>query len=78
MPFDRRGPIPSHSIGRRGSRLPFRVARPPGLAVHPDVGYLGPWWTEAFMRGPALIRASLSDVRVIMAIMHVLVVKLMC
>jgi hypothetical protein len=30
------------------------------------------------MENPTLIRASLSDVKVIMTIMHVLVVKLLC
>jgi hypothetical protein len=34
--------------------------------------------TGSFMKNPTLIRASLSDVRVIMVIMHVLVVDLLC
>jgi hypothetical protein len=32
-----------------------------------------PWWTKSFMETPAFIRVSLSDVRVIMVIMHILV-----
>jgi hypothetical protein len=37
-----------------------------------------PWWIGSFMENPTFIGASLSDIRVIMAIMHVLVVELPC
>jgi hypothetical protein len=48
------------------------------LAVRPFVSCPGPWWIRAFMGGLALIGVSLSDVRVIMMIMRVLMVKLLC
>jgi hypothetical protein len=40
------------------------------------VDRLGPWWTGSFMDNPTFIAVRLSDVRVIMTIMHVLVVDL--
>jgi hypothetical protein len=36
----------------------------------------GPWLIRSFMENPTFIAVSLSDVRVIMVIMHVLVVGL--
>jgi hypothetical protein len=44
----------------------------PGWAVYLSVGYPGPWWTGPLMEQLAFTRAILSDVRVIMAIMCVL------
>jgi hypothetical protein len=38
----------------------------------------GAWWTEPFMENPTLIRASLSDVSMIMVLMGILVVELQC
>jgi hypothetical protein len=38
----------------------------------------GPWWTRSFIENHVLIRASLSDDRVIMVIMCVLAVELLC
>jgi hypothetical protein len=47
--------------------------------IHPSVGCPGPWWTEEFIGGGGTsIGASLSDVRVIMTIMHILVEELLC
>jgi hypothetical protein len=42
------------------------------------VDRLDPWWTGSFMENPALIEVSLSDVRVIMVIIRVLIVELLC
>jgi hypothetical protein len=49
-----------------------------GLAIHPSVGCPGPWWTEEFIGGGTSIGASLSGVRMIMTIMHILVEELLC
>jgi hypothetical protein len=46
------------------------------MGYAPGVGCLGPWWTRAFMVGA--IWASLSDVRMIMTIMCVLLEELLC
>jgi hypothetical protein len=40
------------------------------------VDHSGPWWTRSFMENPVLIGESLSDARVIMVIMHVLMEEL--
>jgi hypothetical protein len=79
-PSNRHGPIPSHYIGRCSLRLPFRGggARPLGLAVRFGVDCPVPWWTGSFMDNPVFIGLSLSDVRVMMAIMHSLIVELSC
>jgi hypothetical protein len=51
----------------------FRGVKPPGWAIFLGVDRLGPWWTESLMENPTFSRVNLSDVRVIMAIMNVLV-----
>jgi hypothetical protein len=48
-----------------------------GWAVYLSVDCPRPWWTGYFMENPTFIRASLSDIKVIMAIMHVLVEELL-
>jgi hypothetical protein len=52
--------------------------RPLGRVICFSVDRPDPWWTRSFMENTTLIGVSLSDVRVIMAIMRVLVVKLLC
>jgi hypothetical protein len=52
--------------------------RPPGWVFCFGVDRSVIWWTESFMKNPALIGASLSDVRVIMTIMCIFVVELLC
>jgi hypothetical protein len=49
-----------------------------GLTICFGVGRPGPRHTGSSMENPAFIEVSLSDVRVIMAIMLVLVVELLC
>jgi hypothetical protein len=56
----------------------LRGVRPLGLVIHIGVHRLGPRSTESCMENPASYRSILSDVRVIMAIMRVLVVDLPC
>jgi hypothetical protein len=51
---------------------------PPRWAICLDVDHPGPWWTKYLMEKATFTRASLSDVRVIMAIMCVLVEELLC
>jgi hypothetical protein len=51
---------------------------PPGWVICFGVDLPGPRWTRSSIENPALIGASLSDVRVIMVIMLVLVVELLC
>jgi hypothetical protein len=41
--------------------------------IYFGVDHSDPWWTKSFMETPRFIRVSLSDVRVIMVIMHILV-----
>jgi hypothetical protein len=53
-------------------------ARPTGLVICLVVDRPGPWWSGSFMDNSALIGVSLSDVRVIMTILHVLEVKFLC
>jgi hypothetical protein len=53
-------------------------AKPLGRAIRLDLDCLGPWWTGSFMENPAFTRASLSNVRDIMMIIHVLVEELLC
>jgi hypothetical protein len=55
-----------------------RGMKPPGWAVYLSVGCPGPWWTRTLMEKLVFTRANLSDVRVIMAIMCVLVGDLLC
>jgi hypothetical protein len=50
----------------------------PGWMICFGVDRPGPRWTGCFMENPTLIGVSLSDVRVTMVIMHVLVVELQC
>jgi hypothetical protein len=45
--------------------------------IYFDVDHLGSWLTGSFMESPTLIGVRLSDVRVVMMIMHVLVVELL-
>jgi hypothetical protein len=69
-PSDVHCPILSYCVARYGLKLPFLGrAKPLGLVICLCVD---------FMEIPAFIGASLSDVRVIMVIMHVLVVELSC
>jgi hypothetical protein len=42
-----------------------------GRTIYFGVDRPDPWWTESFMENPALIEASLSDVRVTMVIMPI-------
>jgi hypothetical protein len=78
-PSDVHCPILSYCVARYGLKLPFLGrAKPLGLVICLCVDCPGTWWTESFMEIPAFIGASLSDVRVIMVIMHVLVVELSC
>jgi hypothetical protein len=42
------------------------------------VDRLGPSWTRFFMENPTLMEVSLTDVRVIVKIMRVLMVELLC
>jgi hypothetical protein len=51
--------------------------KPLGRMIYFGIDCTGPWWTGSFMENPALIRASLSDVRVTMVIICVLVVELL-
>jgi hypothetical protein len=51
--------------------------KPPGWTVYLGVDRPGPWWTRSFTEKPVFTRASLSGVRVIMAIMHVLLEELL-
>jgi hypothetical protein len=53
-------------------------AKPPRLVICLSVDRPGPWWTGSFMENTTFIRASLSDVREIVTIMHVLVEELLC
>jgi hypothetical protein len=67
-------PIPSHYIGRRDFGLPFQGgAKTLGWSICHSVDRPGPWWTVSFMENPTFPRASLSNVRVIMEIMRILV-----
>jgi hypothetical protein len=53
-------------------------AKPLGQAIHLGVDCPGPWWTGSLMEKSAFTRMNLSDVRMIIAIMHVLVKELLC
>jgi hypothetical protein len=78
-PPDRCHPILSYCIGWcKPQTTLLRGARSLGLGTHFDVGGSGPWWTKPFMWNPAAVGGSLSDARVIMMIMRVLVEKLLC
>jgi hypothetical protein len=46
--------------------------------IHFSVDLPGPWWTKSFMENQAFSGVSLSDVRVIMVIMRVLMVEFLC
>jgi hypothetical protein len=82
-PSDRHSPVLSHYIGWCSLRLPSRGARGGGgvrpliLVICFGVDHPGPWWTGFFMGHPAFNGASLSDVGVIMAILHILM-ELIC
>jgi hypothetical protein len=52
-------------------------AKPRGWAICLSIDRPGPWWTRSLMEKPTFTRASLSDVRVIMAIMHIFVGELL-
>jgi hypothetical protein len=54
------------------------VVRPLGQSACLDVDRPGPWWTGSSMENPTFIVVSLSDVRVIMVSMHVLMEDLLC
>jgi hypothetical protein len=56
----------------------FGGAKPSGLAICLGVDRPCPWWTTSLMRKPSFTRVNLSDVRVIMAIMRVLMEELLC
>jgi hypothetical protein len=51
---------------------------PLGRAIYLSVDHLDPWWTRSFTDNPTFTRVSLSDVRVIMMILHVLMEELLC
>jgi hypothetical protein len=51
-------------------------AKPPGRTVCHDVDHPGLRWTGSRMENPAFTRVNLSNVRVIMAIMRILMVEL--
>jgi hypothetical protein len=51
---------------------------PLGRAICLRVDRPGPWWTGSFMENTVFIGVSLSKVRVIMTIMHVIAVELLC
>jgi hypothetical protein len=53
-------------------------ARPPGLEIHFGVDHSSPQWTRSSMENHAFIGASLSNVRVIMVIMRILMLELIC
>jgi hypothetical protein len=55
-----------------------RGVKPPGWAICLCVDRPGPWWIRSLMEKPTFTRMNLSDVRVIMAIMRVLVEELLC
>jgi hypothetical protein len=55
-----------------------RGAKHPGWAICLGVDRSGPRWTGSLMKKPAFTRASLSDVRVIILIIRVLVEELLC
>jgi hypothetical protein len=77
-----RHPVPSHCLGLRGLGPPFRAGGGGGEALRK--GYLLGVLTLRVPGGPDLIwktypyRVSLSDVKVIMVIMCVLMVELLC
>jgi hypothetical protein len=52
--------------------------RPLGLVIHSGMDRLGPWQTISSMEKSAFIGVRLSNVRVIMVIMCVLMVELPC
>jgi hypothetical protein len=56
----------------------FNIEKPLGWAICLGVGHPGPWWIGSLMEKPAFTRANLSDVRVIMAILRVLMEELLC
>jgi hypothetical protein len=47
-------------------------AKAPGWVICLNVDRPGPWWTGSFMENPTFIGVSLSNVRVIVAILRVL------
>jgi hypothetical protein len=55
-----------------------RGVKPPGRTVYRDVDRPGPRWTRSRMENSAFIGVNLSNVRVIMAIMHVPVIESLC
>jgi hypothetical protein len=77
-PPDKRCPVPLHCIGQCDLRLAFQGLRPSGQMICFDVDCPSPWWTGSYTENPTLIRASLSDVKVIMMVMRGHVVKLLC
>jgi hypothetical protein len=54
-----------------GSNTFLGGVKPPGPDIWCGVDHRGPWWTESYVEKPASIRACLSSVRVIIAIMDV-------
>jgi hypothetical protein len=75
------GDIPSHCTVWAGMTLDCHSrggAKPPGWIIYLGVDRLGPWWIRSLMENPAFTGSNLSDVIVIMAIMHVLVHELLC
>jgi hypothetical protein len=48
-----------------------------GRAIYLGVDCLDPWWTRSFMENLVFIGVTLSDVKVIMAIIRVLVEELL-
>jgi hypothetical protein len=48
-----------------------------GWAIQHGVDRLGPWWTGSLIEKHAFTKMNLSDVRMIMVIMHVLVKELL-
>jgi hypothetical protein len=53
------------------------VVRPSGWGIYLCVDRPGPWWTESLMEKPTFTKMNLSNVRVIMSIIGVLVAELL-
>jgi hypothetical protein len=54
------------------------VVKPLGWVICPCVDRLNPWWIGTLMEKLTFTRVNLSNIRVIMVIMRVLVEELLC
>jgi hypothetical protein len=70
-------PITLYKLARLWTASP-RGVKPPGWAIRLGVDYLSPWWTRSLMEKPAFTNVNLSNVVMIMTIMHVLTEELVC